>query len=83
MASFIEVTGPNRSGEFLGTLPTGETSLLIYWEDLEALKREWGTDRVQGDLDDLRRRRRRFDDPSGPSGLPQGLTFDNGLAEPF
>ena len=83
MAPFIEVTGPNRAGEFVGKLPNGETSLLIYWEDLEALKREWGTDQVQGDLGNLSQRRRQFDDPSSPTGLPQGLTFDHELAEPF
>jgi hypothetical protein len=58
VAAYIDVTGPNRDGEFVGTLPNGETSLLLYWEDLEALKEFWHTDHVRGDLINLSRRTR-------------------------
>jgi hypothetical protein len=54
----INVTGPNRAGEFVGTLSNGETSLLLCWEDLEALKEFWQTDQVCGDLMNLSRRTR-------------------------
>ncbi len=58
MAEFIEVVGPNRSGEFIASLPTGETSVLVCWEDLEALEVVWGVEQVHGNLLNLSRRSR-------------------------
>jgi hypothetical protein len=56
MADYIEVTGPTREGVFIATRSDGETSLLLYWEELEALKLFWGVETVHGDLLNLSRR---------------------------
>jgi hypothetical protein len=54
----IEVAGPNESGGFVATLPSGETRPLRYWQDLEDLKGEWGIVESRGDLVELSRRSR-------------------------
>jgi hypothetical protein len=58
MARFIKVAGPTREGVFLATSPDGDTSILLYREDLEALKVYWDVEHAQGDLINLSRRTR-------------------------
>ena len=53
---YISIKGPDRQGEFVATMPDGETRLVIYWEDLEALKQESGVQEVYGETADLHHR---------------------------
>ena len=53
---YIAIKGPDLQGEFVATMPDGETRLVIYWEDLDALKAESGVQDVYGDLSDLKHR---------------------------
>jgi hypothetical protein len=55
---FIDVTGPDRAGEFIATLSDGQTCVLVFWADLESLKLFWGTDQVHGNVLNLSRRHR-------------------------
>lgn len=53
---YIVIKGPDRQGEFVATMPDGDTRLVIYWEDLDALKAESGVQDVYGDLRNLTHR---------------------------
>jgi hypothetical protein len=53
---YIAIKGPDRQGEFVATMPDGETRLVIYWEDLDALKAESGVQDVYGDVSNLKHR---------------------------
>ena len=50
---YISIKGPDRQGEFVATMPDGETRLVLYREDLEALKQESGVQEVYGEVADL------------------------------
>ena len=73
---YIMIKGPDRQGEFVATMPDGETRLVLFWEDLDALKKESGVEEVYGDVPDLHHRvRPREAQPLGAQPLdiqPQG-----------
>jgi hypothetical protein len=53
----IQVAGPNKAGEYIATLPSGETRPITYWEDLEDIELELGLE-SRRDLVKLSRRSR-------------------------
>jgi hypothetical protein len=53
---YITIKGPDRQGEFVATMPDGQTRLVISWEDLDALKEESGVEEVYGDVPNLHHR---------------------------
>ena len=58
MARSIEVRGPDQAGEFVATLPNGQTRLVRFWDDLDRLKDEWGVVEATGDIANLKHRSR-------------------------
>jgi hypothetical protein len=67
---YIMIKGPDRQGEFVATMPDGETRLVLFWEDLDALKQESGVEEVYGDVPNLHHRVRSLEaQPQGTQPL--------------
>jgi hypothetical protein len=74
---YIMIKGPDRQGEFVATMPDGETRLVLFWEDLDALRQESGVEEVYGDVPNLHHRVRSLEtQPQGTQSRvemqPQG-----------
>jgi hypothetical protein len=47
---YIVIKGPSPHGDFVATMPDGQTRLVLDREDLEALQEESGVQEVYGDV---------------------------------